>query len=95
MIRVVKDGSMPSQLARREEQNQIYKRTLMRQLNSLKKDKINMLRTYRMGDIPDIQIDFKDIILPLMVLVQKDSTIATEVLVELFTEIYKQIKVAE
>jgi DNA-dependent protein kinase catalytic subunit len=95
MIRVVKDGSMPSQLARREEQNQIYKRSLMRQLNSLKKDKINMLRTYRMGDIPDIQIDFKDIILPLMVLVQKDSTIATEVLVELFTEIYKQIKVAE
>ena len=51
-----------------------------------------MLRTYRVGEIPDIQIDYKDLILPLMVLVQKDSTIATEILVELFAEIYKKSK---
>lgn len=67
----------------------------MRQLQNLRKDKIDMLRTYRVGEIPDIQIDFKDLILPMMVLVQKDATIATELLVELFTEIYKQIKSAD
>ena len=51
-----------------------------------------MLRQYRVGEIPDIQIDFKDIIVPLMALAIKDSTIATEILVELFTEIYKESK---
>jgi hypothetical protein len=54
MIRVVKDGSMPSQLARKEEINQIHKRTLMRNLQSLNKEKISMLRQYRVGEIPDI-----------------------------------------
>ncbi len=58
----------------------------------MQKGTISMLRQYRVGEIPDIQIDFKDIIVPLMALAIKDSTIATEILVELFTEIYKESK---
>jgi DNA-dependent protein kinase catalytic subunit len=58
----------------------------------MQKSTISMLRQYRVGEIPDIQIDFKDIIVPLMALVIKDSTIATEILVELFTQMYKESK---
>lgn len=47
-----------------------------------------MIRDYRVGDLPDIEINHKDILLPLMALVRRDSTIATEVFVELFTQIY-------
>ena len=42
-----------------------------------------------MGELPDIQIHYKDVLLPLMALVRRDSTIATEVFVELFAQIYK------
>ena len=42
-----------------------------------------------MGELPDIQIHYKDVLLPLMALVKRDSTIATEVFVELFSQIYK------
>ena len=48
------------------------------------------MRHYRVGDLPDIQIDYKDVLLPLMALARRDSTIATEVFVELFTQIYKE-----
>ena len=47
-----------------------------------------MIRDYRVGDLPDIEINHKDILLPLMALVRRDSTIATEFFVELFTQIY-------
>ena len=65
---------------------------MIKNYNSIQKGTISMLRQYRVGEIPDIQIDFKDIIVPLMALAIKDSTIATEILVELFTEIYKESK---
>jgi DNA-dependent protein kinase catalytic subunit len=65
---------------------------MIKNYNSMQKGTISMLRQYRVGEIPDIQIDFKDIIVPLMALAIKDSTIATEILVELFTEIYKESK---
>lgn len=65
---------------------------MIKNFNSMQKSTISMLRQYRVGEIPDIQIDFKDIIVPLMALVIKDSTIATEILVELFTQIYKESK---
>lgn len=43
-----------------------------------------LIRDYRVGDLPDIQINHKDVLMPLMALVRRDSTIATEVFVELF-----------
>ena len=54
-----------------------------------------LIRNYRVGDLPDIEIYHKDILLPLMALVQRDSTIATEVFVELFTQIYNQTESEE
>jgi len=54
------------------------------------KQQVSLLREYRVGELPDIQIYYKDVLLPLMALVRKDSTIATEVLVEIFSQIYKE-----
>ena len=50
--------------------------------------KVALTRSYRKGDLPDIQINHKDVLMPLMALVRRDSTIATEVFVELFIQIY-------
>jgi len=50
---------------------------------------VSLIRTYRDGEIPDIQIPYSDLLVPLMVLAKQDSTIATEVMVEIFTELYK------
>ena len=49
-----------------------------------------MLRQYRVGELPDIQIDYKDILAPLTALVRADQTLATEVFVEVFKELYKE-----
>jgi DNA-dependent protein kinase catalytic subunit len=46
---------------------------------------VPLYRQYRVGELPDIQISFKDVLLPMMALVRKDSTIATELMVEVFT----------
>ena len=54
-----------------------------------KKNQVGLYRQYRIGELPDIQIDFKDVIMPLMAIVRADQTIATEVFVEIFGEIYK------
>jgi DNA-dependent protein kinase catalytic subunit len=51
-----------------------------------------MYRQYRIGELPDIQIDFKDMLLPLMAIVRVDATIATEIFVEVFKELYKDQK---
>jgi DNA-dependent protein kinase catalytic subunit len=58
-------------------------------LKNLQKNHVTLIRTYRVGEIPDIEIDFKDLLQPLMALVKRDSTIATEIMLELFTQIYK------
>jgi hypothetical protein len=45
---------------------------------------VSLYRKYRYGELPDIQIDYKDVLLPLMAIVRADSTIATEIFVEVF-----------
>lgn len=54
------------------------------------KKQVGLFRKYRVGELPDIQINFKDFLLPLMAIIKNDQTIATEIFVELFGEIYKQ-----
>ena len=95
MIRCIPDGSMPAQLARKEEKQRARREKLIQQqLNRLKKQ-VNLIRQYRVGELPDIQINYKDVLLPLMALVRRDSTIATEVFVELFTQVYRDTVVDE
>ena len=50
-----------------------------------------MYRKYRVGELPDIQITYKDVLLPLMAIIKNDQTIATEIFVELFSKIYTEM----
>lgn len=49
---------------------------------------ISTCREYRVGELPDIEILYKDIIEPLRILALKDSSIASELFVSLFSGIY-------
>jgi len=49
---------------------------------------VAVCREYRVGELPDIEILYKDIIEPLRILALKDSSIASELFVSLFTGIY-------
>ncbi len=53
------------------------------------KKSVGLYRKYRVGELPDIQINYKDVLLPLLALIKQDTTIATEIFVEVFSEIYK------
>lgn len=53
------------------------------------KKQVGLYRKYRMGELPDIQINYKDVLLPLMAMIKNDPTIATEIFVEIFSELYK------
>ena len=59
------------------------------------KKQVGLYRKYRVGELPDIQINYKDVLLPLMAIIKNDSTIATEIFVELFSEIYKSLNEKE
>lgn len=61
---------------------------LQRQVERMKKS-VGLYRKYRVGELPDIQISYKDVLLPLMALIKNDQTIATEIFVEVFSELYK------
>ncbi len=65
-----------------------------RQKERMKKS-VGLFRKYRVGELPDIQINHKDILLPLMALIKADNTVATEIFVEVFSEIYKALNLKE
>jgi hypothetical protein len=66
MIRYIPDGSMPSQLARKDEKRRIHREQMIKRQLALMNKQVNLMRQYRVGDL----------------------TIATEVFVELFTQLY-------
>lgn len=88
MIRCIPDGSHPAQLARKADKMRIQREKLIKRHLETMNRQHKLIRDYRVGDLPDIQINHKDVLMPLMALVRRDSTIATEVFVELFIQIY-------
>lgn len=88
-IRFVHEATMPSHLARQEEVRRMQRSQFIERQIKQRKNRVNLYRQYRIGELPDIQIDFKDVLMPLMAIVRADSTIATEIFVEIFKEIYK------
>jgi len=57
-----------------------------------RENKITMIRKYRSGELPDIQIKSQDVLKPLQILCQKDSNIGVYIFSSLFTTIYKNTK---
>jgi hypothetical protein len=86
---------MPAHLAKKEEIRKMQKEQFFhRQVERMKRT-VGLYRKYRVGELPDIQINHKDILLPLMALIKADNTIATEIFVEVFSEIYKSLNQKE
>ena len=56
--------------------------------SGLGRNQASICREYRVGELPDIEILYKDIIEPLRLLSLKDASIASEIFVNLFAGIY-------
>jgi DNA-dependent protein kinase catalytic subunit len=91
-IRFVHEATMPASLSRREEIRRIQRQAFIEKKVQQSRSNVTLLRQYRVGELPDIQIDFKDVLGPLMAIVRADQSLATEIFVEVFQEIYKEQK---
>jgi DNA-dependent protein kinase catalytic subunit len=56
-----------------------------------RKNKVTMYRKYRTGELPDIQIAIKELVLPLQALCLNDLTVSKSVFVSLFSALYPAI----
>ncbi|KAI1243372.1 hypothetical protein IHE44_0000969 [Lamprotornis superbus] len=57
-----------------------------------KREKVTLYRSYRVGDLPDIQIEYCSLIAPLQGLAQKDPTFAKQLFSSLFSGIFHEVK---
>lgn len=56
---------------------------------------VTLYRSYRVGDLPDIQIEYCSLIAPLQGLAQKDPTFAKQLFSSLFSGIFHEVKNSE
>ncbi len=69
----------------REEQESKWRARMQQQSQ---RNMANVCREYRVGELPDIEILYKDIIEPLRILALRDASIASELFVSLFAGVY-------
>ena len=50
-----------------------------------------MYRKYRVGELPDIQIKYSELIRPFQALAQRDSSLARSLFASLYTSVFAQI----
>ncbi|CAG5895668.1 unnamed protein product [Menidia menidia] len=55
-------------------------------------EKVTLYRSYRVGDFPDIQIPFSNLITPLQALAQRDPILAKQLFSSLFSGILREMK---
>ncbi|XP_039235694.1 DNA-dependent protein kinase catalytic subunit isoform X2 [Pipra filicauda] len=53
---------------------------------------VTLYRSYRVGDLPDIQIEYRSLIAPLQGLAQKDPTFAKQLFSSLFSGIFHEVE---
>ncbi|KAK5584232.1 hypothetical protein RB653_005840 [Dictyostelium firmibasis] len=75
--------------ARLQVKRNIEREAYFEKSKQARENQITMIRKYRVGELPDIQIKAQDIIKPLQLLCQRDSTIGVNVFSLLFTSLYK------
>ncbi|EAL66880.2 DNA-dependent protein kinase subunit [Dictyostelium discoideum AX4] len=75
--------------ARLQVKRNIEREAYFEKSKQARENQITMIRKYRVGELPDIQIKLQDIIKPLQLLCQRDSTIGVNVFSSLFTALYK------
>lgn len=57
-----------------------------------RRSRVTMLRQYRAGELPDIQISARELLVPMQVISQKDVTFASQLFTRLLAEIYRQLR---
>ncbi|KAJ3219137.1 hypothetical protein HDU67_002470 [Dinochytrium kinnereticum] len=65
-------------------------RKMIEQQKQARERKVTLFRKYREGELPDIEIKYKDVILPLRALIGRDTDIAMTLFASLFTEIHSR-----
>ena len=70
------------QIEKKTKEDELKKRLKMKRSNLVEK-----YRQYRIGDFPDIQIKFSELIAPLQALAQRDSLIAMKLFESIFVSI--------
>ncbi|KAJ3105325.1 hypothetical protein HDU97_008222 [Phlyctochytrium planicorne] len=66
-------------------------RKLVEQQKQARERKVTLFRKYREGELPDIEIKYKDVILPLRALVSRDSEIAMHVFAAMISEMHARV----
>ncbi|CAF3871944.1 unnamed protein product [Rotaria magnacalcarata] len=74
-------------MKKKENEKQFLNEIKLKQENQVEK-----YRTYRIGELPDIQIRYSDIIIPLQALAQYDNHIARLLYASLFTSIFNSLE---
>lgn len=89
-IRHLIEGSQASIENRREKIKKAQQERLEQRINEQKNKQVNVTRSYRIGELPDIQIHTSDILKPLANLILLDCEIASSVWVSICTALFTQ-----
>ncbi|KAF4089760.1 hypothetical protein AMELA_G00069750 [Ameiurus melas] len=78
--------------AKREIQSQRTEREKRATQKIQREAQVTLYRSYRVGDLPDIQIQYSSLIAPLQALAQRDSTLAKQLFSSLFSGVLKEME---
>ncbi|CAF4703084.1 unnamed protein product, partial [Rotaria sp. Silwood2] len=91
--RFLKDtGKLHSYFARKQNEKKQKEKQFLNEIKLKQENQVEKYRTYRIGELPDIQIRFSDIIIPLQALAQYDDHIARLLYSNLFTSILTSLE---
>ncbi|CAF3346268.1 unnamed protein product, partial [Rotaria sp. Silwood2] len=78
--------------ARRQNEKKETEKQYLNEIKLKQENQVEKYRTYRIGELPDIQIRYSDIIIPLLALAQYDNHIARLLYASLFTSILNSLE---
>jgi DNA-dependent protein kinase catalytic subunit len=91
--RFLKDtGKLHGYFARKQVEKKQQEKQFLTEIKLKQEHQVEKYRTYRIGELPDIQIRFSDIIIPLQALAQYDNHIARLLYSNLFTSILTSLE---
>ncbi|CAF4915020.1 unnamed protein product, partial [Rotaria sp. Silwood1] len=91
--RFLKDtGKLHSYFARKQNEKKQKEKQFLNDIKLKQENQVEKYRTYRIGELPDIQIRFSDIIIPLQALSQYDNHIARLLYSNLFISILNSLE---
>lgn len=88
-IRHLPEGLISSQDDRRHKLRQKQLERIQQRAKEQRQKHFSTVRKYRVGDLPDIQILHKDLLLPIINICRLDNEISTHCFVALFTSLFK------